>query len=193
MSYGFGLLRRAAGVLGMSHRRCIFLLSLVLTGALTSPTVALGATQGSSVPLVGQSTGVTTLVMTGSGPLPTASQFSGESSQLGSFTGTADLSFTPLGPPPIIPYTLSGTETLVAADGSELFGDVSGTGTNTGTGVVSSTNDVTITGGTGRFANATGSFTETYVWTLVSFVNQVFTVDTTTTINGSLNLGVPGA
>ena len=58
--------------------------------------------------------------------------------------------------------TLSATTsaTLVAADGSSLFGEGTGQGTPTGTpGVVSIVETYTITGGTGRFAGAMGNFT----------------------------------
>ena len=58
--------------------------------------------------------------------------------------------------------TLSATTsaTLVAADGSSLFGEGTGQGTPTATpGIVSIVETYTITGGTGRFAGATGNFT----------------------------------
>jgi hypothetical protein len=47
-----------------------------------------------------------------------------------------------------VPYDLTGTTTLVAANGDKLFGTVTGTGTsNIVTGQASGTNLVTITGG----------------------------------------------
>ena len=58
--------------------------------------------------------------------------------------------------------TLSATTsaTVVAADGSSLFGEGTGQGTPTGTpGIVSIVETYTITGGTGRFVGATGTFT----------------------------------
>src|SRR5215207_4729616 len=58
--------------------------------------------------------------------------------------------------------TLSATTsaTMVAADGSSLLGEGTGQGTPTGTlGIVSIVETYTITGGTGRFAGATGTFT----------------------------------
>ena len=57
--------------------------------------------------------------------------------------------------------TLAGvtSATLVAADGSSLFVEGTGQGTLTATpGIVSIVETYTITGGTGRFAGATGSF-----------------------------------
>jgi hypothetical protein len=58
--------------------------------------------------------------------------------------------------------TSSGTEsaTWVAADGSSLYADGLGQGTPTeNPGIISIVEMYTITGGTGRFAGATGSFT----------------------------------
>lgn len=58
--------------------------------------------------------------------------------------------------------TLSATTsaTVVAADGSSLFGEGTGQGTPTGApGIVSIVETYTITGGTGRFEGATGTFT----------------------------------
>ena len=79
---------------------------------------------------------------------------SGNATQLGLFT----MSFQG----EVFIPTLSGTASaiLVAADGSRLFADGLGQGTPTeNPNVVSIVEVYTITGGTGRFAGATGSFT----------------------------------
>ena len=79
---------------------------------------------------------------------------SGNATQLGLFTMSYQAQLN-------IP-TLSATTsaTMVAADGSSLFGEGTGQGTPTGTpGIVSIVEIYTITGGTGRFAGATGNFT----------------------------------
>ena len=56
--------------------------------------------------------------------------------------------------------TASASATLIAANGDMIFGEGSGQGTPTGTpGIVSIVETYTITGGTGRFAGATGNFT----------------------------------
>ena len=56
--------------------------------------------------------------------------------------------------------TASASATLIAANGDMIFGEGSGQGTPTGTpGIVSIVETYTITGGTGRFADATGNFT----------------------------------
>ena len=57
-------------------------------------------------------------------------------------------------------FAASESATLVAADGSSIFGEGSGQGTLTATpGMVSIVETYSITGGTGRFAGATGNFT----------------------------------
>ena len=54
----------------------------------------------------------------------------------------------------------AGSYQFTAANGDMLFTDFTGRGVPTETpGVLSIVDDVTITGGTGRFAGATGSFT----------------------------------
>ena len=79
---------------------------------------------------------------------------SGNATQLGSFILTSQAQVN-------IPTLASTTSaTLVAADGSSLFGEGSGQATPTSNpGVVSIVESYMITGGTGRFAEASGSFT----------------------------------
>ena len=101
---------------------------------------------------------------------------SGNATQLGLFT----MSFQG----EVFIPTLSGTASaiLVAADGSRLFADGLGQGTPTeNPNVVSIVEMYTITGGTGRFAGATGNFT---VERLIERTTGV----STGTINGSIVL-----
>ena len=55
--------------------------------------------------------------------------------------------------------TAHGTTTFVAANGDTLLATVAGHGTRIGPTVLSIVEVYTITGGTGRFADATGTFT----------------------------------
>ena len=101
---------------------------------------------------------------------------SGNATQLGLFT----MSFQGQ----VYIPTLAGTTsaTLVAADGSSLFADGLGQGTPTADpNVVSIVEMYTITGGTGRFAGASGSFT-------VERLIQRSTGISSGTINGTIVL-----
>jgi hypothetical protein len=76
----------------------------------------------------------------------------------------------------------STSATLVAADGSSLFGEGTGQGTPTGApGIVSIVETYTIAGGTGRFADATGNFSVERV------VNRA-TLVSSGTISGTIEL-----
>src|SRR5688500_6253599 len=57
--------------------------------------------------------------------------------------------------------TATGTYVFTAANGDTVTGDVIGQATPVGGSVLSIAENVTITGGTGRFAGASGSFTAT--------------------------------
>jgi hypothetical protein len=57
------------------------------------------------------------------------------------------------------PFDLSGTATFTAANGDEFYTSFTGTATPNNDGSLTIFNNHTITGGTGRFQNATGHFT----------------------------------
>ena len=86
----------------------------------------------------------------------------GHANQLGAFTGTAEFSTRPCEPDPElcennIPYT--GTFDWFAANGDEIYGTFEGYLCPTETpGVFDNHETAEVTGGTGRFANATGHF-----------------------------------
>jgi hypothetical protein len=86
----------------------------------------------------------------------------GHANQLGAFTGTAEFFPRPCDPDPDlcennIPYT--GTFDWFAANGDEIYGTFEGYLCPTETpGVYDNNETAEITGGTGRFANATGHF-----------------------------------
>ena len=58
-----------------------------------------------------------------------------------------------------IPFQLSGTTTFHAANGDQLFTSFTGTSTPNGNGTNTVVFNYEITGGTGRFTDASGSFT----------------------------------
>jgi len=78
----------------------------------------------------------------------------GEATHLGRFTATLDLDIDVSNEPA---ETSSGTVTLKSADGDSIFGTVAGRATAVGEGHLI-VETVTIVRGTGRFADATGTF-----------------------------------
>ena len=138
------------GVAGTPRRRLIFLASLVVAVAAVSPSSALAAAHGTARPLTGTGTGTITInLATGAA----TADGTGYISHLGAFTGHVDLMFTFTG----ASFTYTGTGTDVAANGDKLVFSVKASGTIGST----DTETDTITGGTGRFAGASGLFTET--------------------------------
>jgi hypothetical protein len=165
----------------MPLRRLIFLSSLVLAVTALSPAAALGAAKGTDRPVSGKSTSTTTVdLATGTG----ISDGSGQISHLGRFTFHNDItSFTPTGPNT---FSLTLTAIVVAANGDEIFTTATGTGTLTATG--SETTLVsTITGGTGRFADASGTLTSRISSVTVSQVGTTSTSEDTETHEGQIS------
>jgi hypothetical protein len=80
----------------------------------------------------------------------------GNSTQLGKFTMTYAAEVN------LVPHVGIGSVEFIAANGDRLFADILGQSTPTGTpNVVSIVEILTITGGTGRFADATGTVIST--------------------------------
>jgi hypothetical protein len=135
-------------------RRRILLSGVVVTVLALSPAAALGKAKRITRPLAGMSM-VTATVDLRTGKGPTDGTF--VLSRLGRGTLHADSSgFTLTGST----FVFSDTVTLVAANGDKVFATDRGTGTVTPTGITLSIVG-SITGGTGRFAGATGKFTIT--------------------------------
>jgi hypothetical protein len=79
---------------------------------------------------------------------------SGEATHLGRFTVTSEFEVN------LLTLAGSGSAHFIAANGDSLFTDVTGQATPTDDpDVLSIVEEFTITGGTGRFAGATGNFT----------------------------------
>jgi hypothetical protein len=115
---------------------------------------ALGKAKGSDRPLRGTESGITT----GDIATSTASAgFTGHLSHLGKYTGHSNVAITFTGPSS---FTAAGTGTMVAANGDKLFVDITWAGTFTAT-AIHTTVVRTIVGGTGRFADASGTLTVT--------------------------------
>jgi hypothetical protein len=127
--------------------------------ALSRPTAP--AAHGSARPLTGTGSGTMMLnLLTGAG----AAHFTGHLAPLGAETGYDNLTFTVTGPST---FSYTGTRTFVAANGDKVFSAITGKGTLTRT-TAQSTETDTITGGTGRFAGATGTYTDTISSVVIS-------------------------
>ena len=87
----------------------------------------------------------------------------GNASHLGRFGMTYELTVD------FLTDETRGSAVFTAANGDQLFTDIVGHGTANGDDTVASVVEIhTITGGTGRFAEATGSFIRTYSLDLVT-------------------------
>ena len=137
------------------------------------------AAHGTVRPLTGTGTGTLTLNLTTGAA---TADFSGHPSPLGAETGYDDLTFTLTGPST---FTYTGTRTFVAANGDKLFSNITGKGTLTRTTATSTETD-TITGGTGRFAGASGTYTNTVSSVVVSATSTSQTSRFTAAAHGQI-------
>jgi hypothetical protein len=158
-----------------SHRTHLMATSaFFLVLAALVPTSALAKAGGTDRPISAGGPGSTTAnLATGTFVF----EFSGTGSHLGKFTATTEGTIVPTGPGT---FALSGNAILVAANGDQLT--ATATATVTVNGPVSGV--ATITGGTGRFEDASGTLTlEDAQEKLVSFdgVTAVFTGEPTVT------------
>ncbi len=134
-------------------RKAIALGGLALAFAVLSPAAALANAGGTDRPIKGSGTGTITLnPVTGAftGVVP------GVSSHLGNVTVQIEGTGARLSDGS---FAGSGTTTIVAANGDELTGTMTLTQTVLPTGRTTTTVAVTITGGTGQFADASGTLT----------------------------------
>jgi hypothetical protein len=168
-------------VAGMPLRKLIVISSLVLAAVAMTPAAAMGAAKGTDRPLKGTTSGTTTVnLITGAGFNVSSSHLS----HLGAVTGSSVQQFALVGPNG---FSFTATSNTVAPNGDKLFETSSGTGTFGPP--VQATSVNTITGGTGRFAHASGSFTITGGHTTsVSIVGSIETVTSTgATVKGTIS------
>jgi hypothetical protein len=158
------------GKAGMKLRRLISLSGLVLAVAALSPATAQGASMGTDRPLKCTFTSSIVIANVLTGEATVDSTF--RCTHLGH--GTSHQDTTGFSTAPNTAFN-TGTATYVAANGDQLFTDVEGTVTFFPTGASTATFVDTITGGTGRFADASGTFTRTGAAELVSFVFPIST------------------
>lgn len=169
----------------MSNRsRLLVLSSCVAILVAVAPAQTVAKHGGTGRPLRGAGAGTSTV------DLATAiatSQGTARFSHLGKTTFALSAQVTITGPNTI---ALSGAGTFVAANGDELHTTLTGTGTFTGIGPPSTahyTLVLTVTGGTGRFADASGTITASVDQEDVSQTGTVIGTRETFTAQGTLS------
>jgi len=162
-------------------RKAIMIAGLILAVGVLAPAGALGKAGGTDRPIKDTESGTTALDL---GSLTFSNDVTGNTSHLGRTTTHLDAALTLTGPDT---FTLAGSGTIVAANGSELFVTFTGSGTleasgNTGGPVV-----LTITGGTGRFDGASGSLAGSYSQVLESMNATTANYATDYSLNGTIS------
>lgn len=136
--------------------------ALLAVLCVSGPVAAQAQVARNQVPFMGTLEGIALPVFTDPCRRPVTLYGAGHSTQLGRFAWASTSTAVDLCPAAPNFSTTDGKVTLTAADGAQLFG------THAGTGFIPAATappflvlldfTVTITGGTGKFANATGSF-----------------------------------
>ena len=163
----------------MGFRKGVLVSSLAVAVVAVSPAAA--SAKNDARPVVGTRTG-TTLINVVNGQASSTS--SGFLAHVGAFTGSSTESFTE--PPD---FTVTGSDLkVVAANGDTLTASVIGSGTATGP-TSHTTDTITITGGTGRFAGATGTLHEDITSTVEAFdpSTNIATYHDVATITGTIS------
>jgi hypothetical protein len=131
-------------------------ISLAVAAMLLAATLAVAAAQ-KQVPFKGSLQGHETDTPEG-GPPPTTVNIDGSATGIATLVGQFSFSYQLT--VTLATGTATGSAQLIAANGDSIFTTVAGSSEPTATpGVLSITEIDTITGGTGRFAGAQGSFT----------------------------------
>jgi hypothetical protein len=172
----------------MANLQCIarfgvLLAALVLAFGALAPGSALAKAGGSDLPLKGSLSG-TSVHDYATGHLEAVS--TGNLTHLGLTTLAQDAQIVIVpGTPPTLSWT--GTWTLTAANGDQLWGTAVGIGTPTDATHIRLVLDYTLTGGTGRFQHASATFTAVVYHHQVSLVNAVSYGEHEATLDGQLS------
>ena len=161
-------------------RKAILIGGLVVALGVLTPATALGKAGGADRPAKGNGSGTTVVDV---GTLGFTSDVTGVVAHLGKSTIQIDGAITPTGPDT---FTLAGSAVIVAANGDELFGTFSGSGTNTASGS-QGTVTTTVTGGTGRFESASGSISGPFTQVFISTDGATATFATDLSFTGTIS------
>ena len=134
-------------------------LAVLVVLGLTGPAAA-----GAQVPFKGRLEGVDTTTPLTPPFVSATVEATGEATHLGEFTLTILVTGNRA------TGMATGTFLFTAANGDTVFGALSGQSTLTAPGVITIVENMIITGGTGRFAGSTGSFTSTRLRNVVTGV-----------------------
>ena len=163
--------------------RAFVILIGVLALIVAVPQVAAAKSKGTDRPLKGSSSGTAT-VDTSTAPFQATGEGTARISHLGKSTYRADYEIVPGAPGT---FSVAGTTQFVAANGDRLFTDITGSTQVTDPGTTEGTLEFVITGGTGRFEGASGSFTAEVTTVNTSVVGTTVTQDVTTTSRGTIS------
>ena len=161
--------------------RATVLAGAVLAFALLGASAALADTGGTNRPFQA------TLSGSSAADLSTGSlvqDLTGNESHLGRVTVHDTGTFTLTGPKS---FTFSGTEVVTAANGDQLFEAFSGSGSTDAEGNLTSQAVLTVTGGTGRFADASGEQTVTVHGPDAPLIGTTLTRTITESITGTIS------
>lgn len=162
-------------------RRVTLLAGLALAAGVFLPGSALPAVGGSDLPFTASQSGSSTLnLVTGQAHLLTT----GPVSHFGLGAVEQDLQLVPTGP---VTFSYSGTWTLTAANGDQMLGTATGSG-STADGIhITWVGNYTSSGGTGRFADASLTFAGTAQTTRLSVEGTIATGTVEGTATGQLS------
>ena len=168
-------------------RRTLLVLMSLLALAVVAPGAAVAKRGGTDRPWKGKGSGTTTLNVATT-PFLGSTEGAARVSHLGKTSYSSNFTVTLTGP---TTFTLAGTQTLVAANGDRLFLSFTGTGTFTGPFAPGQTSETmvtyTVTGGTGRFEDASGTLTGAVLTEVNSVVGATGTGTHTFTVKGRIS------
>ena len=163
-------------------RKAIMIAGLVLALGVLAPATALGKAGGTDRPVQGSGSGTTVLDL---GTLTFTADATGVMSHMGQTTYRFENGvLTPTGPST---FDITISVTVTAANGDQLFGDISGSGTTDAAGNSTGTSTTTFTGGTGRFTGASGSASGPFTQTPISMSATTSTFATTFSLGGTIS------
>ena len=164
--------------------RALLILISVLALVVVAPQFAAAKPGGTDRPFKGSTSGTDTFDVS-TAPFAAIGEGSGQLPHLGKTTYSTDYEIVPGAPGTF--SIADGTIEYVAANGDRLFADFTGSVQVTDPGSTEGTLDFVITGGTGRFENASGSYTTAVSTVQTSVVGTTVTQDHTTTSRGTIS------